>query len=334
MTMNLNILWFILIATLFCVYFFLDGMDFGIGMLVPFLGKSDADNKKMIYAIGPTWGANEVWLLTAGGAMFAAFPGWYATMFSGFYPALFLLLAALIIRGISIEFREKTSSASEKKAYNIGIFIGNLLTPLLLVVAIACLLRGVPIDQSMEFTGNLFSLFSPFTLLAGLTAIAFFIYHGAVILNLKLPGELKNVKVIAQKSGIAAILLLFATMVAAFFETAIFTKPISAVISCIAIALLVLSCLLFSKKAGRILVVLNALFIVTTLITVFSAMFPNVMVSSTNPDFNLTVYNVASGQYTLSVISIVTLTLLPIVIGYTCWTYYVFAKKIEEDTEY
>ena len=332
--MDLNILWFLLIVTLFCVYFFLDGMDFGIGMLVPFLAKNDKDARKMIYAIGPTWGANEVWLLTAGGAMFAAFPGWYATMFSGFYPVLFLLLIVLMIRGISIEFREKAISDFGKKAYNYGIMIGNLATPLLLTVALACLLRGVPIDKNFEFTGSLLSLFSPFTLFAAVTAIAYFIYHGAIILELKLPGELPKTKTIITRSGFLTILLLFISFFFAALETDVFTRPVSVVFAIATVVVFLLSFVMSQKKPGWMCVVLNAMFTVLVLITNFSAMFPRVMVSSTADANSLTIYNVSSEQYTLSVISIVTLTLLPIVIGYTIWTYYVFAKKIEEEIEY
>jgi len=331
--MDLNILWFILIATLFCVYFFLDGMDFGIGMLIPFIGKSDKDNRKMLHAIGPTWGANEVWLLTAGGAMFASFPGWYATMFSGFYPAMFLLLVALILRGISIEFRGKVITEKGKKWLNAGIFAGNLLTPLLVTVAIACLLRGVPIDETKEYTGNLFSLFSPFTLLVGATAINYFLYHGAVILDLKLPNEFGKLKDIINKSGISTILLLALTMIVSVFETDIFSKPVSTVFAIITMVLLLLSYFSSRKKRGKIALLLNAAFVASVIITVFSAMFPRVMVSSTSDEYSLTIYNVSSGQYTLSVISVITLTLLPIVIGYTVWSYWVFSKKSKEEIE-
>ena len=332
--MNLNILWFILIATLFCVYFFLDGMDFGIGMLVPFLGKKDQDVKKMIYAIGPTWGANEVWLLTAGGAMFASFPGWYATMFSGFYPELFLLLIVLIVRGISIEFREKAMTERGKWWFNFGIFAGNLIAPLLLSVAIACLLRGVPINEEMEFTGTLFSLFSPFTLCAGVTALCFFLYHGSVILELKVPNEFDKLKGIINKAGLGTIVLLILTMITSFFETDTFNKPLSMVFAFLTLALILISYMISRKKTSRILLVLNAACVVATIITVFSAMFPNVMVSSTREEYNLTIYNVSSSPYTLSVISVITLTLLPIVIGYTIWTYWIFSKKVKEEIEY
>lgn len=331
--MNLNILWFILVATLFCVYFFLDGMDFGIGMLIPFLGKEDKDNEKMIHAIGPTWGANEVWLITAGGAMFASFPNWYATMFSGFYIALFLLLVALIVRGISIEFRERATTDFGRNAYNIGIALGNFLVPLLLVVAIACLLRGVPIDKSMEYTGSLLSLFSPFTLLAAVTGIAFFLYHGAIILEVKEREEIKGVKEVISISGIIALVGLVLTLITGWIETDLFAKPGSAIFAILSLLLLIASYIFTKKEISVWHIVMNAVFVVFSIIAVFSAMFPNVMISSTKEAYNLTIYNASSSNYTLVVISIITTTLLPIVIGYTIWTYYIFSKKTKGNGE-
>lgn len=331
--MDLNILWFILIATLFCVYFFLDGMDFGIGMLLPFYGKTEADVNRMIRAIGPTWGASEVWLLTAGGAMFASFPGWYATMFSGFYPALFLLLLFLIIRGICIEFRERVNSELSKKFFNWGLFIGSVLVPVLLAVALACLLRGVPIDADKQYTGTLFSLFSPFTLSAGVTALVYFLYHGAVVLSLKSEVDREKVKKVIDISGLLAIILCVVTFVFAKFETSVFEKPISTIAAVLTLIFMISSYLIAKKGMAKKLIILNGLVILSAIVTNFAGMFPNVMVSSTNPEYNLTVYNVASGSYTLTIITFLTLTLLPIVIGYTIWTHWIFSKKVDEDSE-
>ena len=332
--MDLNTLWFILIAVLFFVYFLLDGMDFGIGMLIPIFGKEDKSNRKMIHTIGPTWGANEVWLITAGGAMFAAFPGWYATMFSGFYLALFLLLLALIIRGISIEFRGKATTAKEKKLYDLGLGIANLLIPLLLAVAIACLLRGVPIDENMEFTGSLLSLFSPFTLLAGITAVSFFLYHGATVLLLKDPTEWAHINRVKNQAGLVVLITAVLTVVSSVFETTIFRKPISAVLAVVTLVLFLLGYLLHRKKVGKLAFLLNAAVVASAIGTIFSALFPNVMVSSTKEAYNLTIYNISSGHYTLSVISAITFILLPVVIGYSVWVYWVFSKKSAEEIEY
>lgn len=326
--MGLNELWFILIMVLFSGYFFLEGFDFGVGMLVPFLGKSDQERRLMINTIGPVWDTNEVWLLTAGGAIFAAFPGWYATMFSGFYLALFVILAALIVRGVAFEFRSKMEGKAWKKAWDIGIFIGSILPPLLLAVAIANLIKGVPIDANKEFVGNFFDLLSIPTLLAGLTAVSVFIYHGAVYLSLKLDGKMldKSLKV-AKTFGGVSILLAVVTFLIILSDT--LKKPFAFGLAVVAAISLVASYLFVLKKNSKAAMILNGSLVIFGVASVFAGLFPRVMVSSINNDFSLTIYNVSSTPYTLKVMTIVTLTLLPIVLGYIIWTYWVFRKKIQ-----
>ncbi|MRR35482.1 cytochrome d ubiquinol oxidase subunit II, partial [bacterium] len=189
---TLQVLWFVLIAVLWIGFFFLEGFDFGVGMLLPFLGKKDEERRAIINAIGPVWDGNEVWLLTAGGATFAAFPHWYATMFSGFYLALFLLLVGLIIRGSSMEYRSKDPETSWRSRFDWMIAIGSFLASLLLGTAFANLARGVPINADMLYTGNLFTLLNPYGLIGGLTAVAVFLLHGANFLTLKLEGEMRE----------------------------------------------------------------------------------------------------------------------------------------------
>src|SRR5512134_1027396 len=188
----LQTLWFILIAVLWIGFFFLEGFDFGVGMLLPFLGKKDTERRAIINTIGSVWDGNEVWLLTAGGATFAAFPHWYATMFSGFYLALFLLLVGLILRGISFEYRSKDSNRAWRHRFDWMIAIGSFLASLLLGAAFANLARGVPINENMMYTGNLFTLLNPYGLIGGLTTVTVFILHGANFLGLKLDGELRE----------------------------------------------------------------------------------------------------------------------------------------------
>ena len=188
----LQILWFILIAVLWIGFHFLEGFDFGVGMLLPFLGKKDEERRAIINSIGSVWDGNEVWLLTAGGATFAAFPHWYATMFSGFYLALFLLLVGLILRGIAFEYRSKDASPKWRNTFDWMIAIGSFLASVLLGAAFANLARGVPIDENMMFTGNLFTLLNPYGLLGGVTTTAIFLLHGANFLGLKLEGELRE----------------------------------------------------------------------------------------------------------------------------------------------
>ncbi len=329
----LQILWFILIAVLWIGFFFLEGFDFGVGMLLPFIGKKDIERRAVINAIGPTWDGNEVWLLTAGGATFAAFPHWYATMFSGFYLALFLLLVGLIIRGISFEYRSKDANPKWRNTFDWMIAVGSFLAALLLGAAFANLARGVPIDGKMMFTGNLFTLLNPYGLLGGVTTVAIFLLHGANFLGLKLEGELKDrADAWAKKIWIAAtvlyILLAVFTYIAGYWQRG-FVNPGIVPIGALA-ALLVAGYFINQRRDGWsfIMVALN---IVLTQVSFFSMTFPNVMISSTNPAWSLTIYNASSSQYTLTVMSIVALIFVPIVLAYQGWTYWMFRKRVVAD---
>ena len=329
----LQTLWFILIAVLWIGFFFLEGFDFGVGMLLPFLGKKDEERRAIINSIGSVWDGNEVWLLTAGGATFAAFPHWYATMFSGFYLALFLLLVGLILRGISFEYRSKDAAPAWRNRFDWMIAIGSFLAALLLGAAFANLARGVPINENMMFTGNLFTLLNPYGLLGGLATVAIFLLHGANFLGLKLEGVLRErVNGFAKKLWIAATVLYVSlgvfTYSAGFWARGIVNPgfvPITAVV-----ALLVSGYFINQKREGWAFIMV-ALNIVLTQVTFFSMTFPNVMLSSTNADWSLTIYNASSSQYTLTVMSIVALIFVPIVLAYQGWTYYMFRKRISTD---
>ena len=330
---SLQILWFILIAVLWIGFFFLEGFDFGVGMLLPFLGKKDEERRAIINSIGSVWDGNEVWLLTAGGATFAAFPHWYATMFSGFYLALFLLLVGLILRGISFEYRSKDANPAWRNRFDWMIAIGSFLSALLLGAAFANLARGVPINQDMMFTGNLFTLLNPYGLLGGVTTVAVFLLHGANFLGLKLEGELRErVNTTARKLWVVTTVLYIAlgifTYAAGFWARGIVNPgivPIAAVV-----VLLVARYFINQKMEGWAFIMV-ALNIVLTQITFFSMTFPNVMLSTTNPAYSLTIYNASSSQYTLTVMSIVALIFVPIVLAYQGWTYYMFRKRITTD---
>jgi cytochrome d ubiquinol oxidase subunit II len=329
----LQTLWFILIAVLWIGFFFLEGFDFGVGMLLPFIGKKDIERRAVINAIGPTWDGNEVWLLTAGGATFAAFPHWYATMFSGFYLALFLLLVGLIIRGISFEYRSKDANPKWRNTFDWMIAVGSFLAALLLGAAFANLARGVPIDENMMFTGNLFTLLNPYGLLGGLTTVAIFLLHGANFLGLKLEGELKDrADAWAKKIWIAAtglyILLAVFTYIAGYWQRG-FVNPGIVPIGALA-ALLVAGYFINQRRDGWAFIMV-ALNIVLTQVAFFSMTFPNVMISSTNPAWSLTIYNASSSQYTLTVMSVVALIFVPIVLAYQGWTYWMFRKRVVAD---
>ncbi|GAB4417887.1 MAG: cytochrome d ubiquinol oxidase subunit II [Anaerolineales bacterium] len=331
----LQTLWFVLIAVLWIGFFFLEGFDFGVGMLLPFLGKKDEERRAIINSIGSVWDGNEVWLLTAGGATFAAFPHWYATMFSGFYLALFLLLVGLIMRGISFEYRSKDPDPKWRNRFDWMIAIGSFLAALLLGAAFANLARGVPINEEMMFTGNLFTLLNPYGLLGGVTTVAIFLLHGANFLGLKLEGELRErVNVFANKLWIVAIVLYIVlgvfTYIAGFWNRGYIDPgivPIAAVV-----VLAVAGYFIRQKREGWAFIMV-ALNIVLTQVTFFSMTFPNVMLSSTNPAWSLTIYNASSSQYTLTVMSIVALIFVPIVLAYQGWTYYMFRKRISNKKE-
>jgi cytochrome d ubiquinol oxidase subunit II len=329
----LQILWFILIAVLWIGFFFLEGFDFGVGMLLPFLGKKDIERRAIINTVGPTWDGNEVWLLTAGGATFAAFPHWYATMFSGFYLALFLLLIGLIIRGVSFEYRSKDAAPKWRNTFDWMIAVGSFLCALLLGTAFANLARGVPINEKMMFTGNLFTLLNPYGLLGGLTTVATFLLHGANFLSLKLDGELrKRANTFAKKLWIAASVLYIAlgifTYTAGFWARGIVDPGI---VPIAAVAALLAAGYFINQKIEGWAFIMVSLNIVLTQVTFFSMTFPNVMLSTTNPDWSLTISNASSSQYTLTVMSVIALIFVPIVLAYQGWTYYMFRKRITTD---
>ena len=334
--MDLNTVWFILIAVLYIGYFALEGFDMGVGILLPFLGKTDLKRRVMINTIGPHWDGNEVWLLTAGGATFAAFPQWYATMFSGFYLAFFLLLVGLIIRGISFEYRSKDSDPRWRHTFDWMIAVGSFLAPLLLGTAFANLVHGVPIDQNMMYTGNLFTLLNPYGLIGGITMISVFLLHGANFLTLRLEGELRERAHRAARTlyfvAAAMVIILAATT---YLYTDILTKvgvdpgiiPIAAVV-----VLLATIYFINQRKEGWAFA-FTGLNIVLTQVAFFTLMFPRVMISSTNPDWSLTIYNASSSQYTLGLMSIVALIFVPIVLAYQGWTYYMFRERVSTQAE-
>lgn len=336
---TLQILWFILIAILWIGFFFLEGFDFGVGMLLPFLGKKDEERRAIINTIGPTWDGNEVWLLTAGGATFAAFPHWYATMFSGFYIALFLLLVGLIIRGISFEYRSKDREPRWRNRFDWMIAVGSFLAALLLGAAFANLAKGVPIGADMNYVSTngvmaTLNLLNPYGLIGGLTTVVVFLLHGANFLGLKLEGEMRErVIALSKKLYIAAVVVTTLLLIGTYIYTDIRTKlGINPGITPIAsFAALLVTIYFINRKMEGWAFIMTSLHIVLTQVTFFTLMFPRVMISSLNPDWSLTIYNASSSQYTLTVMSIVALIFVPIVLAYQGWTYYMFRKRVSTD---
>jgi cytochrome d ubiquinol oxidase subunit II len=329
--MDLNTLWFILIAVLFSGFFLLEGFDYGVGILLPFLGRDDAERRVIVNSIGPLWDGNEVWLLTAGGAIFAAFPHWYATMFSGYYLALVLMLVALILRGVAFEFRSKDKRREWRNFWDGAIFFGSAVPALLWGVALANLMQGLPIDAKMNYTGNFFTLLSPYTLLAGLYGLALMTLHGAVFLSLKTEADIAaRARAAAYRLWIPAVVLLFAALGASYMATDMYKRlGVDPGVVPIVGGAAILACGWFIRnKHDGWAFTMTGITLVTTVVTVFTTLFPRVMVSSLNPDWSLTIYNASSSNYTLTVMTVVALIFVPIVLVYQGWTYWVFRKRV------
>jgi cytochrome bd ubiquinol oxidase subunit II len=334
--MNLNILWFILVGVLYIGYFFLEGFDFGVGMLLPLIGKKDEERRAIINTIGPHWDGNEVWLVTAGGATFAAFPNWYATMFSGFYLGFFLLLLALIFRGVAFEFRSKLGSPKWRNTWDVLIAIASFLASFLLGVVFTNVVRGVPIDGNQLYTGTFFTLLNPLSIVGGLAVVMVFLVHGANFLSLKLMDTLHDRVVKAAKIlWVSALVIAAIYLVWIVFTTEAFKgKGLLGMIAPLAAAAaLILSRVFMALKKEGWAFTLSGLTILFTVASLFTALFPNVMVSSTSPDFSLTIYNASSSPYTLKVMTIVACVMVPVVLAYQIWTYIIFKKRVKADVK-
>jgi len=332
--MDFQLIWFVLIAILFTGYFVLEGFDFGVGILLPFISKDDIDRRVVINTVGPFWDANEVWLITAGGAMFAAFPHWYATLFSGFYIPLFLMLLALILRAAGFEFRSKMKQVWWRKVFDQFIFWGSLIPALLWGVAFTNIVQGLPIGEDMNFTGNLLHILNPYALLGGLVVVLIFTLHGALFLSLRTTDGLKErAEKIARILWIPIAVITGAFAVLGYWNTVLFeglglvpgSFPALAVISFIACYVLM------NLKMQGYAFAFGALTIVMGAAVVFYGLFPNVMPSSLDAAYSLTIYNASSSDLTLQIMSIVALFFVPIVLAYQGWSYYVFKQRISRD---
>jgi cytochrome d ubiquinol oxidase subunit II len=324
--MELTTVWFALIAVLWVGYFCLEGFDFGVGMLLPVLARDDTERRVMINTIGPVWDGNEVWVLVAGGATFAAFPEWYATLFSGFYLPLLLILVALIVRGLAFEYRHKRPEAEWQGRWDLALIIGSLVPSLLWGVAFANIVAGVPIDADKEFTGSLFTLLNPFGLLGGLVTLSLFATHGAMFVALKTDGEIRHrARDLAVRIGVVAAVLSVLFLLWTQVRTG---TGVTAVVFAAAAAALVAG--LVSARAGREGWAFVGTFVTIALAVVglFVALFPDVRPSTTDPAFSLTTTNASATAYTLKVMTWVAVVFTPIVLGYQAWTYWVFRKRI------
>jgi cytochrome d ubiquinol oxidase subunit II len=328
--MDLAVLWFWIVAFLFVGYFVLDGFDFGVGMSLPFLAKDDTDRRVLINTIGPVWDLNETWVIVAGAALFAAFPEWYATLFSGFYLALLLILLALIARGVSFEYRHQRPELAWKRRFDGMIVIGSAVPALLWGVAFANIVQGVPLDADHNYTGTLFDLLNPYALLGGLTTLLLFFTHGVVFASLKTDGEIRErARRLAARSG--AVTIAVAATFLAWTGLAHGTAWFWALAAIAALAL-VGSWLANGRGAERTAFTLMAVTIGAAVFGLFAALFPDVMPASNDPANSLTIANASSTPYTLTVMSWTALVFLPLILAYQGWTYWVFRKRVTRQT--
>ncbi|MGB9736076.1 MAG: cytochrome d ubiquinol oxidase subunit II [bacterium] len=333
--MIFQIIWFVLWATLWTVYFMLDGFDLGVGMLQLLIARDDKERKVMLNAIGPFWDGNEVWLITAGGATFAAFPTTYALMFSYLYTALLIILFSLIIRGVAIEFRTKVDSSTWTGVWNIMIFIGSFIPALLLGVAFGNIFHGLMMDAS-GYHGNLFTLLNPYSLLSGVLFVVLFIEHGSLWLAKKTDNSLKQrVTNIANKLWLVLLILIIIFLIYTGFYTHLYQNyyahPVLVMVPVLAAVFLVLIRVFTSTSAQKAFYASCAT-IVFIMAFVLIGLYPNLIPSSINPAYNLTIFNSSSSIYTLKIMTIVAVIFVPIVIIYQSWVYSIFKKgsTIEE----
>jgi cytochrome d ubiquinol oxidase subunit II len=324
--MELTDVWFLLIAVLWVGYFVLEGFDFGVGMLLPVLGRTEPQRRVLINTIGPVWDGNEVWLLVAGGATFAAFPEWYATLFSGFYLPLLLILVALILRGVAFEYRGKVDDDRWRARWDLAIVVGSTVPALLWGVAFANIVRGVPIDADGEYTGGFFDLLNPYALLGGLVTLTLFLTHGAVFLALKTTGEVRGrANAVAARVGLAAVVLAAGFLVWTQVEHGGAASAVTAVVAAAALV----GALLANRRRREGWAFLGmAVTIAAAVATLFLSLYPDVMPSSTDPAFSLTTENASSTTYTLKIMTWVAVAFTPIVLLYQGWTYWVFRRRI------
>jgi cytochrome bd ubiquinol oxidase subunit II len=328
--MTLVATWFILIALLWTGFFVLEGFDLGVGLLHAFVGRDEAGRRAAINTIGPLWDGNEVWLIVAGAAMFAAYPGWYATMFSGFYLAMVLLLIGLIIRGVSFEFRGKVDTARWRRTWTATLTIGSLIVPLVLGIALGDLLHGVPIGKGQEYTGSFWDLFTLYGVYVGITLVLLCLLHGASFLALKTTGE---IQVRAKRFGgwIAPFTCLAVVGFAIWTHVTANRGVIPNLMEVIAIIAVIGAVSLIRDGHEGWAFLSTTIAMAATVQSIFIELYPNVMVSSTSSVFNLTVHNTAAGSYSLKVMTVVALVLLPVVLLYTGWTYHVFRQRVRSD---
>lgn len=328
--MELTTVWFILIAILWVGYFVLEGFDFGVGVLTRVLARDEVERRVLINTIAPVWDGNEVWVLVAGGATFAAFPEWYATLFSGFYLPLFLILISLIFRNVAFEYRGKRPEAAWKRRWDHAIFFGSLVPAVLWGVAFGNIVGGVEIDSTKEYVGTFFDLLNPYALLGGLVTLGLFVTHGSVFVALKTVGDIRlRARAFGLRAGLvtAVVAVVFLGWTRSQRSGAQHIGWFSVLAVLAALSLVASLASLRAGREGRAFIgtTLTILLAVTSL---FVSLFPEVMPSSLDPAWSLTTANASSTPYTLKIMTWVAAIFTPVVLAYQTWTYVVFRRRI------
>ncbi|MET7851931.1 cytochrome d ubiquinol oxidase subunit II [Streptomyces avermitilis] len=324
--MHLHDVWFVLIAVLWTGYFFLEGFDFGVGVLTKLLARDRTEKRVLINTIGPVWDGNEVWLISAGAATFAAFPEWYATLFSGFYLPLLIILVCLIVRGVAFEYRAKRPEEGWQRNWETAIFWTSLIPAFLWGVAFGNIVRGVKIDSRFEYVGTFGDLLNPYALLGGLVTLTLFTFHGTVFVGLKTVGEIRErARKLALKVGLVTAVL---ALVFLLWTQADSGDGKSMVAMIVAVVALVAALVAAQVRREGWAFALSGLTIVAAVVMLFLTLFPNVMPSSLNADWSLTVTNASSSPYTLKIMTWCAGIATPFVLLYQSWTYWVFRKRI------
>jgi cytochrome d ubiquinol oxidase subunit II len=324
--MTLPDLWFLLIGLFFTGYFVLDGFDFGVGMSLPFLGRDDTDRRVLINTIGPVWDLNETWVIVAGACLFAAFPEWYATVFSGFYLPMLFILLALILRGVSFEYRHQRPDHKWKRNFDRMIFIGSVVPAFMWGLVFANIVRGMALDKNFDYIGTFGDLFNWYSVIGGLAMVMLFFTHGVIFVSLKTDGEIRvRARRLAVRSGIVTIVVggafLLATSVA-------HGRPLSIAVSAAAVVTLVVAYVANLRGREGIAFGFMAATIALVVVSLFAALFPNVLVATNDPANTMTIQNASSAHYTLQVMSWISLIFVPLIMGYQAFTYWIFRKRV------
>ncbi|AYE48534.1 cytochrome d ubiquinol oxidase subunit II [Priestia megaterium] len=336
---SLNEFWYLLVSILFVGFIFLEGFDFGIGMVSRFLGRNDLERRAFINTIGPFWDANEVWLISAIGAMFAAFPNWYATLLSGSYVLFVFLLLSLIGRGVAFEFRGKVEKQAWKNAWDWVIFFGSLFPPLIFGILFSALMKGLPVERNMQMNAGFSDIVNLYTITGGVTLTMLCLWHGLIFATIRTMDDIRDRsrKVAMKLLPINALLLLiFSGMT--FFETDLFSNHSRLMLYTFFIGIFVylLAGFFLTRKKDGWAFAMSGLILILSISSIFAGLFPTVLVSSINESYSLTIHNAASGSYSLKIMSYAAIALLPFVLGYQIWSYYVFKKRVDhkEHMEY